>query len=165
MFGSSIAGLATQFCKFGAVGFVNTLMSLGIYYTFIYFNKRLYAIAWLVAFISSTLNAYYWNSRHIFNSNKNFSHTEIMKTFITYGFTAALGFLIIYAHVDYFGFSERTAPLIALSITVPLNFALNKLWTFGGGRVRDDHKNDKDLGAPPQSPKGETLGRSVSKSP
>jgi putative flippase GtrA len=145
MIGSYVAELAAQFVKFGIVGFANTFISLFVYYVFIFIDERLYAAGWAVGFVAGVLNAYYWNRRFVFGSGGSARLAEAAKAFLAYGFTSALGFLIIYAHVNYFGFSEKTAPLFALSITVPLNFALNKMWTFRDGRAHDN----QDLEAPP----------------
>ena len=56
-----------QFIKFGMVGIVNTLLSEGIYCVLVFFDIH-YLVAYLVGFILSVLNAYYWNNKCVFKA-------------------------------------------------------------------------------------------------
>lgn len=126
----SFIKFAVQFIKFGIVGFSNTAISLGIYYIFVLINKDLYLIGNTVGFIVSVLNAYYWNSKYVFKKTESGNLKQIIKTFTAYGSTFLLSSAMLFVLVDLMSLSEKIAPLITLAVTIPLNFLLNKFWTF-----------------------------------
>lgn len=120
-----------QFIKFGIVGASNTAISLGIYYLFIFLNKDLYLIGSIVGFFVSVLNSYYWNNKYVFKSQGiGSTMKKLLKTYISYGSTALLSTLLLFIEVEYLSVNEAIAPLINMIITIPLNFILNKIWTF-----------------------------------
>ena len=49
---------------------------------------------------------------------------------IAFFISFVLSVIMLYVLVDILGFSEVFAPLVILMITVPLNFFLNKFWSF-----------------------------------
>jgi len=117
-----------QFIKFSIVGVSNTLISLGIYYALVYLGIN-YLLANLIAFLLSVLNAYFWNSRFVFKSKGNVLR-KLVKVYTAYGFTLLLSTTLLYLMVDIIGISQLIAPLINIAITVPINFLLNKFWSF-----------------------------------
>ena len=128
--GKGFIGVTWQFLKFGIVGLTNTAISLGIYYLFIYFNKDLYIVGNTVGFIVSVLNAYYWNNKYVFEKKEKGHLKPIIKTFLSYGTTFLLSTALLFIMVNYLSVSEYIAPIINLIITIPLNFLLNKFWSF-----------------------------------
>lgn len=126
----SFIKFVTQFVKFGIVGFSNTAISLGIYYLFIFINKDLYLIGNAVGFVVSVLNSYYWNSKYVFKKTEEGHLKPILKTFTAYGGTFILGTALLLVMVELLSVSEKIAPIINLVITVPINFLVNKFWTF-----------------------------------
>jgi len=126
-----------QFIKFGIVGVSNTLISLGIYYTLVYFGVH-YLLANLIAFLLSVLNAYFWNSRFVFKSKGNVLK-KLVKVYAAYGFTLLLSTTLLYLMVDIIGISQLIAPLINIAITVPINFLLNKFWSFKQTDIAPDN--------------------------
>lgn len=122
-----------QFIKFGIVGLSNTAISYGIYYAMILVNTELYLLANVIGFVASVINAYFWNNRVVFAKGKKTfqEHAKsLAKTFAAYGSTALLSTILLVVLVQLFGISEFLAPLLILVITVPLNFLINKFWTF-----------------------------------
>ncbi len=126
--------LFVQFFKFGIVGISNTLISLAVYYIFVFINKELYIIGNIAGFLISTINAYFWNNRFVFKNKdktkENNPRKKIIKTYISYGFTLLLGTALIAIQVEALEIDEKIAPVINLIITVPINFLLNKLWVY-----------------------------------
>ncbi|MDR3259593.1 MAG: GtrA family protein [Fusobacteriaceae bacterium] len=122
--------IVIQFLKFGIVGLTNTLISLIIYYTFIFFNKDLYMIGHIIGFLVSVLNAYYWNNKYVFKKNEINNFKPLIKSFIAYGSTFLLSTIMLYILINYLYISKTIAPIINLTVTIPLNFLLNKFWTF-----------------------------------
>jgi putative flippase GtrA len=122
--------IARQFIKFGIVGVSNTLISLAIYYTFIFISKDLYNVGYTVGFVVSVLNAYFWNNKFVFKKSEEGNTKPLIKTFISYGSTFLLGMVLLNVMVKHLGISEYIAPIINLLITIPINFLLNRFWAF-----------------------------------
>lgn len=122
-----------QFIKFGIVGISNTLVSLGIYYLFVFINPRLYQFGNVVGWIVSVLNAFYWNNKYVFTINTHDAYSTLRrlgKSYLSYGFTFLLSVLLLHVEVEMLHFSELICPIINLCITIPLNYVLNRFWTF-----------------------------------
>lgn len=125
--------LMWQFIKFGIVGVSNTLISLAIYYIFVFISKDLYLWGQVVGWVVSVFNAFYWNNKYVFRSEKTGFRSvlnRLFKTYLTYGATFLLTTVLLYLEVDVWHMSEFIAPLINLLISIPLNFLLNKFWAF-----------------------------------
>ena len=116
--------IGVQFIKFGMVGVSNTVVSLATYYLFTFFGVH-YLIANALGFVTGTLNAYYWNSKFVFKEEAKESGNKkesLVKTYISYG--------LLYLQVNILGISQAVAPIINIMITTPINFLMNKFWTF-----------------------------------
>ena len=129
-----------QFVKFGIVGLSNTVISYMIYASSLLFFKSRhllpetdYLAAQMLAFLLSVLWAYYWNDRAVFqtgSSGQRKVFQTLMKTYLTYSFTGLFlsgGLLILWVYI---GIPKLAAPALNLLFTVPLNFLINKFWTF-----------------------------------
>lgn len=122
-----------QFIKFGIVGAANTLLSLVIYYLVVAINVDYYLFANFISWVLCVANSFFWNNRYVFQSENN-SIKDILKrigkTYIVYGITFVLSTVLLYIEVNLLNFSELYAPIANLLITIPLNYLLNKKWTF-----------------------------------
>ena len=122
-----------QFIKFGIVGLGNTIISFSIYYIFIYIDPNLYLWGSFVGWIVSVANAFYWGNKVVFKVEDDELNTKVkrfFKSYITYGFTFLLTQALLFLQVSIWDVSEIIAPIINLIITIPLNFIINKIWTF-----------------------------------
>lgn len=122
-----------QFVKFGMVGVLNTLISTGIYYIFVFINKDMYLIGHIIGFLVSVLNAYYFNQKFVFKlqiSTAKEHLKALLKTYLSYGFTFLLSTFLLWFFVEICHISEKIVPFINLFITTPLNFLFNKFWSF-----------------------------------
>jgi len=119
---------AIQFIKFGLVGVSNTLIGLGLYYLFLWIGFH-YLIANVLSWILSVFNAFYWNHKYVFQSNNKWP-AILLKTYISYGASFITGSVLLYIFVEWMNISQVMAPLVCLLVTIPLNFLLNKFWTF-----------------------------------
>ena len=135
-----LINLVIQFIKFGIVGVSNTLISLGIYYIFLWINESLYMWGYVVGFGISVLNAYFWNRKYVFKASGNNAFRAMLKTYVSYGFTFLLGLVLIKLMVDAMGIHKTIAPIINLLVTIPLNFVLNKFWAMAPGKPKEDDK-------------------------
>lgn len=119
-----------QLVKFGIVGVLNVAINLAIYYIMLYLGFH-YIIAYSVGFIVSIQNAYFWNSRYVFkNKTEDSELRAFLKVFMSYGLSFCLSIALMSIFVRVLGISEYIAPILKLVTTIPLNFAMNKLWAF-----------------------------------
>jgi len=126
---ASFWAFVKQFIKFGIVGVSNTLLFLAIYYVLVLLDVH-YLIANIAAFVLSVLNAFFWNSKFVFNESRKSIPMQLAKAYVAYGFTFLLSTGTLFLMVDILGISEFIAPLLNLCITVPINFLVNKFWAF-----------------------------------
>ena len=122
--------LVVQFIKFGIVGALNTLISLAVYYIFIFISDDLYLIGNAVGLVAGIINSYYWNGKYVFADTGKREIKTFLKTFVSYSFTFALSTSMLFIMVEYMNISNKLAPIIVLTVTIPLNFILNKFWAF-----------------------------------
>ncbi len=122
-----------QFIKFGMVGVSNTIISLAIYYVFLWVDPSLYLIGNIVAGIVSVANSFLWNHCFVFTDTYEGIQDivkKIIKTYVSYGGTFLLSTVLLYVEVDVLKLSAVVCPIVNLIVTIPLNFLLNKFWTF-----------------------------------
>ena len=125
--------LIIQFVKFGLVGVSNTVVSMAIYYLFLWIDESLYMVGSILGTILSILNAFIWNDLFVFTGNpKDFKSVmfRLGKTYISYGGTSLLSNILLWLEVTLMGVSKVYAPIVNLLITIPLNYLINKFWTF-----------------------------------
>ncbi len=128
--------LVIQFVKFGLVGVSNTLVSWICYYIILWIDDNLYMLGSLVGTVVSIANAFIWNDRFVFKGQENDWKNRLKrlgKTYVSYGGTSLLSMLLLWIEVQLFGVSKVIAPVVNLLITIPLNFLINKFWTFRNG--------------------------------
>ena len=122
-----------QFIKFGIVGGSNTAISLAIYYIIYWINPKWYMVGNVAGWVISVANAFFWNNKYVFKSYSEGVKQllkRIGKTYLSYGATFLLSTIFLYVEVDILHWSAVICPLINLVLTIPLNFLLNKFWTF-----------------------------------
>lgn len=129
-----------QFIKFGIVGVSNTLVSYLLNLLCLFMLDKYdvsydYLIANTVAFILGVLWSFYWNERFVFTENQECYRSNrfvrLLKMYLSYGFTGIiLNNVLSYVWISVLGISKVIAPLINSAIGVPINYVLNKKWTF-----------------------------------
>lgn len=128
-----------QFVKFGIVGASNTALSyvLNIAVLLLLKSKNLwwdYIAGNLVAFIVSVAWSFFWNSRFVFHQKSSSIRERLItlfKTYLAYGFTGiVLNNILSWIWIEKLAVSKFIAPLINLIVSVPVNFLINKFWTF-----------------------------------
>ena len=117
-----------QFLKFAIVGLSNTFIALAVYYVLLCMGCN-YLIANTTAWIISVFNAFYWNNKYVFK-NENTWFKALLKTYLSYSFSFLLGTFLLYIFVELCFFNTKIAPVLTLILTIPLNFIMNKFWTF-----------------------------------
>lgn len=129
--------IVKQFTKFAIVGLLNTFLNLAITYVLIFSlnnfveNKVLLTFcANAFGFLITTLNAYILNNRFVFSKTKKGTVWPLTKTYICYGSTFVLSFILTKIFTNWLNLNVFLIPVLSLSITVPLNFIINKFWSF-----------------------------------
>ena len=125
--------LFIQFVKFGLVGVSNTLVSWACYYFILWIDDDLYMLGGIVGTVVSIANAFFWNDRFVFKGGEKGRKNRLRrlgKTYVSYGGTSLLGMALLWFEVSVCGLSKAWAPPINLMITIPINFLINKFWTF-----------------------------------
>ena len=122
-----------QFVKFGIVGLSNTLIAYAVYAACVWLGCH-YLVANGLGFVVGVLNAYYWSDRYVFKKGEGETRSALrtlVKTYLAYGATGLLlASLLLYVYVDRWQVSAYLAQLLVLVVTVPLNFIINKRWSF-----------------------------------
>lgn len=125
--------LFKQFVKFGLVGISNTAVSMAVYYIVLFIDPQLYMLGSILGTIISIANAFYWNDKFVFAGNRQDWRSKLKrlgKTYVSYGGTSVLSNVLLWVEVTFFHVSRNIAPIVNLLVTIPLNFVINKLWTF-----------------------------------
>lgn len=134
-----IISIINQFIKFGLVGILNTAISQGITYGIIFLFKHLGTNisenvlvfgASFIGFMISVLNSYYWNNKYVFQKTNANTWWPLVKSYVCYGSTWILSFLITFSLLNLISISVILVPIISMVITIPLNFLMNKFWAF-----------------------------------
>lgn len=124
----------SQLIEFGIVGLSNNVIYY-IAYAILLLLSVPYLVAGSVGFLVSVINAYYWNNKYVFrteDSEKRVWWKVFVKTFIAYAGTGlVLNNLLLIFWIKFCGIPEMIGPVINLFVTIPINFILNKFWTFG----------------------------------
>lgn len=122
-----------QFILFGIIGFVNTVLSLVIYWICVGIGIH-YFLANAIAFIITVAISYVLNNVITFKSSSesaHFSVEKMIKVYASYFFTGiVLSSILLYFYNDIVGININLSPVINLFITVPTNFLLNKYWVY-----------------------------------
>lgn len=133
-----------QFIRFGIVGISNTAVSYAVYIICIAFFRyksifpdKDYLAASVLSFLTGVSWSFCWNNRFTFKIQKRDWKTTFLSLLKSYACYAVTGLFVnnalLYVFTDRMGIHEYIAFLIAVSVTVPVNFVLNKRWVFGSG--------------------------------
>ena len=119
-----------ELVKYGLVSVGGAVVSIGVYLGIVAINKRLYMWAYAVGFVIGVLLVYALNNRFVFKKTQKGHAKPIAKAYIANTTVFMIGWLSLWLLVEKLGVSETLAPLWNLCLTAPLNFLLNKFWTF-----------------------------------
>lgn len=132
-----------QFVRFGLVGVSNVVISYLVYAAALFVIQDTglivsfdYLVAQVISFLLSVLWSFYWNHKFVFNQGDNFMRNwfvSLLKAYASYAFTGlVLNGLLSMLLIELLHMNKFIAPVINLFICIPLNFILNKYWTFRG---------------------------------
>lgn len=125
--------LLAQFIKFGLVGLTNTAISFAVYTSILLLGGH-YLLGNIVSFMLSVAWSFLLNNRFVFRKNNGETRVwwkTLLKTYLSYGITGLLlANGLLYLWIDILRISPYVAFFINLTVTIPVNFLLNKLWAF-----------------------------------
>lgn len=119
-----------QIIKYGFVGFAGTLLSLAIYWPIVLIREDLYIAAYALCFLVSVLFTYWLNNKFVFSKKEKGHVKPLIKAYASYGIAFVVGTVFLYILVDFFEVPATIAPILILFVTIPINFFLNRFWTF-----------------------------------
>lgn len=130
---------ALQFVRFLLVGLTGTVVQLAVYYFLVFRFGHEHYLWWnTIAYCACVIDLYFWNRAVVFTGNKtNFG--TFLRSCACYGATYAMQQGLLLLFVDVLHFSSVISPLLAMLLSTPANFVLNKLFAFG------EKKEEKDV--------------------
>lgn len=120
-------GKHKQFILFCMVGASNTLITMGVLAILTKLNVQYY-IASPIAYTCGIINGYLWSSKVVFKKCKTVNNA--IKFVIVNMFVLATNSLLMFIWVDKLLIQTLWAQALSICFTMPLNFILNKIWTY-----------------------------------
>ncbi len=119
-----------QVIRYGFVGLAGTLLSLAIYLPIVWIREDLYIFAYTTCFVVSVVFTYFLNNKFVFDKKEQGHVKPLIKAYISYGIGFLIGTVSLYVLVHFFEIPATIAPVLTLGVTVPINFLMNRFWTF-----------------------------------
>ena len=127
-----------QVLLFGLVGFSSALVNLGIYnlvlwglQTLEWFSGVDFLIAQFFGFVISVAWAFWFNRRYVFRTPGAPWKESLVKVYITYSLTGiGLSSLLSLLWIHVFGLPKEIVTILNDTLCFPVNFLLNKYWSF-----------------------------------
>ena len=114
---------AFEFARFLGAGLVNTGVGYGAYLLLLQWIG--YELAYAAAYVVGIVVAYVLNSLFVFRSRMGLR--TALRYPLVYLAQYLFGAALLYGMVNWLGFDHRWAALIALFLSVPVSFLLNRL--------------------------------------
>jgi putative flippase GtrA len=121
--------------KFGIVGVSGYVINLAVFAVLTQALDLYHLLAAVGAFLVAVSNNFVWNREWTFrdsNHHRPIPH-QAARFFAASVVGLGVNLVVLAALVDLFGASEVPAQAVAVGIAMPVNFVLNKMWTFGPG--------------------------------
>jgi putative flippase GtrA len=112
-----------EIARFLLSGGLNTALTYGIYLLVLLVLP--YKTSYTISFISGIGIAYALNRFYVFKGHQGIKSIAFLP--IIYLIQYLFSLLIVWVWVEQIGYDQRAAPLIAITITIPLTFILSKL--------------------------------------
>ena len=127
-----------QILLFALVGFSSALVNLGVYNLVLWGLQTLglfpgmdFLIAQFCGFVISVAWAFWFNRRYVFRAPGAPWKESLIKVYITYSITGiGLSWLLSLLWVRVFGIPKEVVTLLNDTLCFPVNFLLNKYWSF-----------------------------------
>ena len=117
-----------KFLKFGVVGIINTLITIGFYTLFVYLGMN-YIIANILSYFIGMLNSFIWNKKWVFQVQSG-NISTFVKFVIVNLVTLSFNTLCLFILVNQLHLHTSVAQILSTGAGLVINFVLNKKWTF-----------------------------------
>lgn len=123
--------ICEQFIKFAIVGCSNAGVTLLVYdATVLVFGAQYYMMGQTIGYLAGIGNSFFLNSHFVFCKKSDKKFNAFLKMCGCYGITYFIQIGLLYLFVETLKVPALIGPVFAIIITTPINFLLNKLWTF-----------------------------------
>lgn len=123
--------LIKQFIKFSLVGIINTLINLAIFLLLTEIFEVYYILSAVFAFLVAVTNSFVLNKIWTFKENLRL---ELGKKYLRFGLVSVSALLVnlffLYIFTEVFGIYYIISQILAIGISLIINFIGNKIWTF-----------------------------------
>ncbi|MCL2740405.1 MAG: GtrA family protein [Oscillospiraceae bacterium] len=129
-----------QFVKFGSIGAINTILTWAIYMGFVelftfewglgIFKIDDYMVGYTIAFVITVANAYWLQTKFVFDGSGQAHSSKIFKTYTAYFITFLLTQVCLWILISLVGMDKKLAIIPPMFITIPTNFLVHKFWVF-----------------------------------
>ena len=116
-----------QFLKFGIVGLSNSIITFVVYSILVFCGSN-YIVANVIGYCAGVVNSYIWNSKFVFKRQQ--SKVLFTKFMLVNLITLSINTVLIFILIEKFEYGKYVSQLITISVSMIINFTLNKLWTF-----------------------------------
>ena len=120
-----------QLMRFGVVGASGYIVNLATFDVCLKALSINYRVAAVIAFLVAVANNFWWNRHWTFGAGDGHAGFQAARFFVVSGLAFGFSFAVLTLLVDTAGVDELTAQAISIVAATPLNFAGNKLWSFG----------------------------------
>jgi putative flippase GtrA len=120
-----------EFVKFAIVGVANTAIHLAVLFILTHYFSVYYMISSFIAFLVAVTNSFILNTTWTFRKNIRDKVTvKYSKFFIVSAVAAVSNLTFLYIFTEYLGVHYLVSQLIAIVLTLMINFIGNKFWTY-----------------------------------
>lgn len=124
--------ISREFFKFGIVGVLNTLVHLIVLYLLVELFSVWYVLASFIAYLFAVSNSFVLNTVWTFRVNiRHRPAFRYLKFFLISSIAALFNLLFLIIFTEMIGLWYMLSQVIAIVLTLMINFAGNKLWTYG----------------------------------
>ena len=120
-----------QLLKFAVVGASGYALNLLVFAAFVEGLGAHHLLGAAAAFVVAVINNFWWNRHWTFAARGGCARLQARRYFTTNVGAFILQAALLELLVSGFGTSEVPAQAVSVAVTVPVNFAGNKLWAFG----------------------------------
>ncbi len=131
--------------KYIVIAVSNTVLSYAVYAICIKLGLH-YVMASIMGYMVSTYSAFVLNTKYVFTpkgQKPQYTWQKMIRTYITYGFTGVVTYnAMLVLWIEVLGISEFVAPMINIAVNFPINYLMNKYWSFRTTKItRRHHRN------------------------
>ncbi len=129
-----------QFCKFCAVGVLNTAVQYGVFYGLLHLFKLNYLMASTIGYCAGLTNSYMFNRKWTFGDvNSPNINREFIKFVMVNVAALAINLASLRCSVSILHLRPEIGQIISIPLSTVVNFLGNKFWTFSKKDTVDGH--------------------------